>query len=448
MSLHLTDEPLNKDSAENDVIKLLTEKVNQLYLYRDNYFEKNSSEEDACNKNKNVEEELRKTLSNFEQFKDAGQQKNRAYFFYLKGKALNVKSNHDSKAEEALSKAVKFDPKLVDAWNELGECYWKKDDIIGAKNCFINALAHQKNKVSLRNLSMVLRQIPTKTLAERISNIEESLLKAKEAVQLDPNDGISWTILGNAHLSSFFTISYNPKTLKLSLSSYIQAEKDACARTKPDLYYNKAMALKYEEEYQQALESFSKAISLDPIWDTARHKEEELCNYLSNVQELISCKGKLKGKKLQNLIQAIDEKHLGPYHCGTFLSTGNQKVKIDHVPLSELNPGVNPGKVILGKVVCSVLSEDEIPFTFCLVDKMESCIAVTLYNLGKGQGVLIGDSVAIPEPFLTRVHVKHKGKEYCFDSIRVERPVFMVVNGKNVSRDKEATVQHTYFKKD
>ncbi|XP_071452469.1 tetratricopeptide repeat protein 5-like [Hetaerina americana] len=446
MSLHLSEDPPNKDNAENDVIKLLTEKVNQLYLYRDNYFEKNTTEDDACNKNKNVEEELRKTLSNFEQFKDLGQKNNRAIFFYLKGKALNVKHNHDSRAEEALSKAVKLDPKLVDAWNELGECYWKKDDIIGAKTCFVGALSHQKNKVSLRNLSMVLRQLPTKTLSDKISNIEESLLKAKEAVQLDPNDGISWTILGNTHLSSFFTISYSPKTLKLSLSAYSQAEKDPYARTKPDLYYNKAMALKYEEDYQQALECFMRAISLDPTWDTARHKEEELCVYLANVQELIASKGKLKGKKLQSLIQAIDEKQLGPYQCGTFLSSGNETVKIEHVQLSQLNPGVNPEKVILGKVVCSVVSEDGVPFTFCLVDKMESCIAVTVYNFGKGYGVLIGDSVAIPEPFLTRVHVKHKGREYQFDSLRVERPVYMVVNGKNVSRDKEATVQHSYVK--
>lgn len=41
-----------------------------------------------------------------------------------------------------------------------------------------------------------------------------------------------------------------------------------------------------------------------------------------------------------------------------------------------------------------------------MVDKEETCIAVTLYNLAKGKGVIIGDSVAIPEPYLTHVHVK------------------------------------------
>lgn len=60
----------------------------------------------------------------------------------LRGRALNISPSFDSQAEEALSKAVKLDPKLVEAWNELGESYWKKGDIPAAKNCFVGALGH------------------------------------------------------------------------------------------------------------------------------------------------------------------------------------------------------------------------------------------------------------------------------------------------------------------
>lgn len=43
-------------------------------------------------------------------------------------------------AEENLSKAVKLEPGLVEAWNTLGEQYWKKGDLIAAKTCFTGAL--------------------------------------------------------------------------------------------------------------------------------------------------------------------------------------------------------------------------------------------------------------------------------------------------------------------
>ena len=61
---------------------------------------------------------------------------------YLRGKALNVKADFDQTAQDTLAKAVKLVPKMVEAWNALGECYWKKGDMVAAKNCFTGALGH------------------------------------------------------------------------------------------------------------------------------------------------------------------------------------------------------------------------------------------------------------------------------------------------------------------
>ena len=61
---------------------------------------------------------------------------------YLKGRALNVASDHNLEAEQLLSRAVKLEPNLVDAWIELGECYWKRGDVNTAKTCFEGALSH------------------------------------------------------------------------------------------------------------------------------------------------------------------------------------------------------------------------------------------------------------------------------------------------------------------
>lgn len=49
---------------------------------------------------------------------------------------------YSKEAEDLLSKAIKLDPKLVEAWNELGECYWKNNKLKEAINCFSGALKH------------------------------------------------------------------------------------------------------------------------------------------------------------------------------------------------------------------------------------------------------------------------------------------------------------------
>lgn len=43
-----------------------------------------------------------------------------------------------------------------------------------------------------------------------------------------------------------------------------------------------------------------------------------------------------------------------------------------------------------------------------MVDDDEACLPVSVYNLSQGSGVKIGDSVAIPEPYLQNISVKHK----------------------------------------
>lgn len=112
-----------------------------LYLFRDHYFE-NHPIKDAVNKSKDVEREMKNTLAKFDECKGYEIDGSRAKYYYLKGKTLNVTDKFVPQAEELLSKAVKLEPKLIDAWNELGECYWKNDDVKQAKNCFIGALPH------------------------------------------------------------------------------------------------------------------------------------------------------------------------------------------------------------------------------------------------------------------------------------------------------------------
>lgn len=117
------------------------ERVEALYLFRDQYFETHSINE-AINRRNDVEKEMKDALSKFDECKGYEIDGSRAKYYYLKGRALNVMDRFSSQAEELLSKAVKLEPNLIEAWNELGECYWKNNDIKQAKNCFVGALQY------------------------------------------------------------------------------------------------------------------------------------------------------------------------------------------------------------------------------------------------------------------------------------------------------------------
>lgn len=62
----------------------------------------------------------------------------RGEMYLLQGRALNAVTEHSAAAEEALGRATRFN--LPDAWNELGECQYKKGDFTSALTCFEKAL--------------------------------------------------------------------------------------------------------------------------------------------------------------------------------------------------------------------------------------------------------------------------------------------------------------------
>ncbi|KAM9092296.1 tetratricopeptide repeat protein 5 isoform 1-T1 [Megaptera novaeangliae] len=398
-----------EEEEVKEILSKLQELVDQLYSFRECYFETHSVE-DAGRKQQDVREEMEKTLQQMEEV--VGSVQGKAQVLMLTGKALNVTPDYSPKAEELLSKAVKLEPKLVEAWNQLGEVYWKKGDVAAAHTCFSGALTHCKNKVSLQNLSMVLRQLRTDSGDEHSRHVMDSVRQAKLAVQMDILDGRSWYILGNAYLSLYFSTGQNPKISQQALSAYAQALH------------------KYEENYGEALEGFSRAAALDPAWPEPQQREQQLLDFLNRLTSLLESKGKVKTRKLQSMLGSLRPAHLGPCGDGRYQSASGQKVTLERKPLSALQPGVNSGAVVLGKVVFSLTTEEKVPFTFGLVDSDGPCCAVMVYNMVQSWGVLIGDSVAIPEPNLRRHRIQHKGKDYSFSSVRVETPLLLVVNGK------------------
>ncbi|KAM3966010.1 tetratricopeptide repeat protein 5 [Aphomia sociella] len=408
----------------------LEKELKELYAFRDLFFE-NHPIEMASKKNECVEEKKNILIEKFETI-DVDTQipfALRAEFLYMKGRCYNISPTYDPRATQCLSKSVKLNPHLVDAWNELGECYWKNMNVKEAKASFEGALKHERNRLSLRCLSIILRQESGhKKRGEATPAIMKSVELAKEAVAQDIKDGVSWTVLGNAYLCQFFMVAQDPATLKSCMSAYKQACLDPIAKGQPDLYYNKGVALKYEECYSEALENFEYACQLDPPWETPKVELKRLTQYLANANELVRTKGKIKTKKLTQMVQSIEEKiaDVGP----------------GRVTLAQLVNGPNTSTA-LGVVVGSIHNDNAVPFTFAIVDESMECVCVTVYNWADGRGAIIGDCICIPEPQLREHHLDSPLAKYNFKSIRVNNPMTMLVNGKRVGRNQFACTKVT-----
>ena len=415
-------------------------KVDELYHFRDLYLEEHPLSQ-ADQKPVDVEKKMRETLN----IVDENQKclKNKAEYLMLKGKCLNVKSKHDEEAQEIMSKAVKLDPKQVEAWNILGECFWKKGDIDSAKNCFTGALQHSTNKVALRNLSMVLRQFGS-SREEKLQYITDGVAKAKEAVNLDIADGTSWFVLGNAYLAQFFGGTQSEQVLQLCLKAYTQAEKDAVAKNNPDLHFNRSMCYLYQSDFKAALYSFITASRLDPFWDLPVSKANMLKDYLKSTDNMISTKCNLVGKtKLQKIASSISDDDLGPYGGGSYTSPLGKSIELVDKCFDDLDPGSNAGVVVNARVIGGISTDPAVPYTFFLTDRKQCCMAVCLYNAATTYGVKTADAIAIPEPYLMSVDIVaedtiYSGAPLNYKFIRVATPMVLVVNGKKLGLDKQA----------
>eukprot|EP00250_Pteridium_aquilinum_P003414 c13723_g1_i1 orf=132-1394(+) len=399
---------------EEDPLKRAAMALEDLYLLRDTFFSS-----DPSVKKTRLDQGAMQVLAVLDNIPSEHRRPSsrRALFEYLRGKALDVGSEYCKEAEDHLSKAVKLDPSLPDAWSCLGNCFWKKDDLMAAKNCFNLALRKGPDKKILRQLSMLERRI-AKGSSDEAEIVEESIKHAKDAVSLDVKDGQSWYTLGNAYLTSFFiTGTWDQSKLRQSLKAYQNAEKDELANSNPDLYFNCATVNRYLEDYERALKGFQAASLRDPGLP-ADEEVERLVKLLAKLEDTTVNKGRIKAKKLASLLST--------------LRLENASNKLQQANMLSLQEGLNKGVVVLCKIILAIRHDNLVPLFYLVVDCEGSFFLLSVYALRDGV-VKEGDSVTLFEPFFRCFEVSWQDKVYHFSSVRVDFPQQIHVNWKPTS---------------
>ncbi|XP_047307933.1 tetratricopeptide repeat protein 5-like [Impatiens glandulifera] len=339
----------------------------------------------------------------------------RATYEFLRGKILDVFPEFRKEAEDHLSKAVKLNPSLAEAWLCLGNCIWKKGDLTAAKNCFTLAISKGPNKRILCQLSMLERQIAQD--AENQAEIVEGSIKlAKEAVALDVKDGNSWYNLGNACLTCFFvTGAWDHSKLLQALKAYQNAEKDECMKSNPDLYFNWATVDKYLENYERALTGFEAASLKDPGLN-ATEEVQKIVNLLHKLDSLF--KGQINAKQLDL--------------SASSLSAVSLDASYRRANIHELSEGLNQKVAIVGKVILFVKHDNIAPLYYLTCDSNKKFCVISIYGV-HSETIKEGDQLTVLDPYYHYVDISWKGKLYQFKSVRVDFLEQLIVNGKIVS---------------
>lgn len=341
-----------------------------------------------------------------------------AHAYCSKGRALAYREGRERQAEEFLSKALKLDPQLVEAWNALGENYWNQQNYAQAKSSFEQALELcGPNAVSLRNLSMVLRAVGGDDL-DKATNYAAGLQKAKEATVLDANDPQNWETLGNAYLGEFFVNGKRSEELSKALIAYTRAETayEKIGKRNPMLHMNRGTAAKFLEDYDLALRSFRVVSEIGVA--KGQEEVEAITELVQKLAGLVGRRGDLKTKRLKELTTNMDS------GAGTLKALCAAK-------------GQQPAPAIIARVVSLVDRASEIPVMLVCCDAAGEFFVLSIYNAEQAKIAEfitpLQTTLQVAKPHFKQIRAS-LAAEVTYPSVRVAHPAdVIIVGGQNLS---------------
>lgn len=367
------------------------------------------------------------------------------HFIDIEGSVESMTSNDSASAERMLSKALKLDPTNVKAWNALGTVFWKKGDLIQAKRCFESGNTRKQNKVSQREISMLMRDsrmvksqgkgTSSELAKRRRDNILESIKLAKKAVSLDVKDGRSWYYVGNAYLSQFFDVTKSIEDLERALRAYKASEKCGEGKRNPDLHYNRANVLKFMERYEAAAESYKHASEIDktlPAETALFNMKRRFLNVVSLVQKRGTTKPKQFKTIVSNLKKSrealISHPSIKDVYCDV-VTFDDLMSSQDDVVSDEDDKKV---KAVCAKCLHVARSGEEPPATLIVTDSNGTVMAVSVYNLSLDaiQYASKCDKITIVDPVVSETKWSGVGS---YRSVKISDPRHFLVDGKAIS---------------
>ncbi|CAO4359896.1 unnamed protein product [Caenorhabditis nigoni] len=323
------------------------------------------------------------------------------------GKLYNVIWDYNETAEKFLTKAVRLNPKNADTWHELGLCVMKRQDLEFAQSCFNISLGIVRTAPVLTSLAIAMRLValnhPEPAQTEMRTKAMELIIEAR---RLDPTHGPANAAFATGLFYCFFsTAKTELQYLEKVVENYRKALRECeLSRTDVQVYINMSTCLKFMEKYDETLESLQKSVEFDARNELeTREKLDSFIKYLRNFAESVQKKGRIKGKRLAEMVADLKK-----------TAAGNDGFRV--------------------KIIGNVGHEETIPVALVGVDVNGEVYGITVYNCLSNFGFVIGDTVTIAKPDFRElknfqipsqppIHVE------CLKWVRVATPTQIKKNG-------------------
>ena len=324
-----------------------------------------------------------------------------------------------------LERVLKSSPTNSPAWNELGECYWNIGKPQQACDSFLASIQHDiNNKESLRNLSIIFRQLHPPNSSEYSEDLKMSLKYAQLAVNCDKDDGMSWVILGNTILSQHFqSTESSPFLLNKCLVCYRIAENDLLARKNPDFYNNLGTVYICLDNYSAAIHSYSEASKLDKHSDNGQKKLSSLLQTFESIHKAIESSRKLSTHELCQYAKK----------CECLPTDGRYYAS----NISKLQMNKSSSSTSLTLCVIQVISQSDMISCMAVCVDLNCSMGICNLHAIKQTGVLKkGDVITIFSPVLKKQNIEtDSGIRIDIPWISCTNPELLKVNGKFVPQE-------------
>lgn len=407
----------------------------------------------------------------------------KAYDLMVKGRLLNAGEKFNQEAFDLLSKSIKLNPNLIEAWVELTECYQRKPDVEGAIVCLENALKYcdpkEPNKIILRKLSTCIRQKNCASQEEKVATLLRSLDLSKQALKTDLNDEENYYNLAKAYMCLFFvTECVDQQLINLSRAAFARAlqlsnrkclrsklaelrlvesgqstdrsdekeeikcvpgEEPSCFIAQTDFLFNYATVLVYLQEFTEALEFLRLAIELDRDWDEPKKLEECLYDYLFQIVRM-NCELR-QNKKVVRRYSKVVESLKDVTKIEKIILSDQQRLKrstdisiksiaLEDMKLEEELSGSEANNVTSTqldntthllhlKLISTINYNQAMYVTFMAIDQNYSVIVVTIYNLAASRCPNQKDTVSLVNPKMEEITVDNFFRKSLFNNNRI-----------------------------